>query len=403
MNLEALPREWDVVVVGAGVAGTASAYRLARRGLRVLLVEKSRWPRDKACGGCVNAAALRTLSEAGLGDVGSAGAAYSRMRLASGRRRAVLSLPAGRAISRRRLDSMLAARAVNAGARFLPATQAALGASRADSRDVMLCRHRQRVTVTAKLVLGCDGLQSRLLHQEQSAEPEIDAESHIGIGTTVPAPPDYRPGAIHMACGRHGYVGLVRTEDGRLTVGAALNPAWVKHRGGPGAAVPEVLQGAGFPAFDALNRARWHGTPRLTRRRRRLGAERVLVLGDAAGYVEPFTGDGMAWALAGAAAIEPLALRGVERWSNGLVDQWTARHRKLVRARQRGCRGIAMMLRRPRLIESLLPLINAAPAAITPITGWLHRDYRPTEPMEDEWRLPARNSIPSARRRRPGR
>ncbi len=401
MDLEALPRDWDVVVVGAGVAGAVSAYRLARRGLRVLLIDKSRWPRDKACGGCVNAAALRALSEAGLGDVGEAGAIYSRMRLASGRRQAVLPLPTGRAISRRRLDWMLARRAADAGARFLPATHAALGATKANSRDVTLRHGPQCVTVTTKLVLGCDGLQSRLLREETSAKLEVDAGSHIGVGATVAAPPLYRPGAIHMACGSHGYVGLVRAEDDRLTVGAALDPAWVKHCGGPGVAVPEVLHAAGFPVFEALLQARWHGTPRLTRRRHRLGGERVLVLGDAAGYVEPFTGGGMAWALAGAAAIEPLALAAVECWRNDLVDRWTARHTRLIRTRQRGCRGISILLRRPLLVAALLPLIDIAPVAVAPLTAWLNREYAPKS-GEDKWRLPPRNSTASARRRRPG-
>ncbi|HLI18794.1 MAG TPA: FAD-dependent oxidoreductase, partial [Rhodanobacteraceae bacterium] len=60
------PREWDVIVVGAGVAGAMSATHLARAGLRVLLVEKSSWPRDKACGGCLSGVALRMLARAGI-------------------------------------------------------------------------------------------------------------------------------------------------------------------------------------------------------------------------------------------------------------------------------------------------------------------------------------------------
>nr|WP_297459172.1 NAD(P)/FAD-dependent oxidoreductase [uncultured Halomonas sp.] len=376
MNLDALPREWDVIVVGAGVAGAISAYRLARGGLRVLLVEKSPWPRDKVCGGCVNAAALQALARAGLGDISQTGAAYSQLRLACGQRQVLLPLPAGMAVSRRRLDAILAERAVDAGAEFLPATQALLGETQGHGRRVTLRQHHRRVAVTAKLVLGCDGLASRLLREESPGDMNVARGSHIGVGTVVTAPPGaYEPGMIHMACGSHGYVGLVSVENGELNIGAALDPAWVKRRGGPAAAVAEVLRTTAFPLFDALHDANWQGTPYLTRRRHRLGGERVLIVGDAAGYVEPFTGEGMGWALAGAAAVEPFALKSVDGWRDDLVARWTARHNEWIRARQRGCRGISMLLRRPRLIASLLPLINAVPGTIVPLTMRLNRDY----------------------------
>jgi flavin-dependent dehydrogenase len=98
------------------------------------------------------------------------------------------------------------------------------------------------------------------------------------------------------------------------------------------------------------------------------------VLGDAAGYVEPFTGEGMAWALAGAAAVEPLALAAVEGWRDELVDQWTARHAALIHPRQRACRALSTVLRHPRLVAALLALLDAAPVAVTPLTAWLNRD-----------------------------
>jgi flavin-dependent dehydrogenase len=370
-----LPSDWDVVVVGAGIAGAVSAYRLARRGLRVLLVERAHWPRHKPCGGCVNAAALRLFADIGLGDVCKAGTGYDRLRLASGHREAVLPLRAGRAVSRRRLDALLVERAIAAGARFLPATRATLGPVTADRRHVVLRQGLETTFARARLVLACDGLQSALLESEPTTDLQVDPDSPIGVGATVPAPRDYPPGAIHMACGPRGYVGVVQVEDRWVNVGAALAPAWLKSRGGPGAAVPEVLAAAGLPRLSTLPQAHWRGTPRLTRRRHPLGATRVLVVGDAAGYVEPFTGDGIAWALAAAAAAEPLALRGVEQWSDSLVTAWTRRERRLTRARKRGCRAVTGLLRRPSLLQALLPLARTAPAAIRPVTAWLHRRY----------------------------
>lgn len=377
MNLAELPRDWDVVVVGAGVAGSMAAYRLAKHGLGVLLVEKSSWPRDKACGGCVNAAALGVFRQAGLAGIEQVGQGYSQMRLASGRRRALLPLPSGRAISRRTLDARLVDYATGAGAVFVDGTQALLGASSEQGREVCVRHGHQRITLSAKLILACDGLGSRLLREEAPEDLEIDDTSPIGISTVIEdASSFYEPGMIHMACGTHGYVGLVRVEEGRLSIGAALDPGWMKQHASPFQAIAEVLNGVAFPLIATLSEADWRGTPRLTRRRNRLGSERVLVVGDAASYVEPFTGEGMGWALAGVMAIEPLALAAVMNWRDELVQRWTMRHAELFRARQRRCRGIAWLLRHPRWISALLPLIDTAPAMVAPLTARLNRQYR---------------------------
>lgn len=379
MNLDALGRDWDVVVIGAGVAGAVAAYLLARHGRHVLLVEKASWPRAKACGGCVNAATLHLLKAIGLEEVGRAGGRYDRISLAAAGRRAELALPQGRAMSREWLDALLVDGAIEAGARFLPETRARLEPLMpgAGYRTLWLRQTRCRVQVHARLVLACDGLASRTLLDDAQGEPLIALQSRIGLGTTVDEAPEYyAPGSIHMACGPHGYVGLVRAEDARLNVGAALDPAWVKRVGGPIRAVAATLGHAGFPHWPALERADWQGTPPLTRKRSWLGAERVLVAGDAAGYVEPFTGEGMGWAVASAVALEPFALKAVNGWQQTMVGQWTRRHGELLRARRRGCQWIAVLLRRPRMVSSLLPLIHTAPGMAIPLTAWLNRDYR---------------------------
>ena len=58
---------WQVAVIGAGPAGCVAAGILAGAGRRVLLVEKSPWPREKVCGGCLNHSAMQTLRKAGMG------------------------------------------------------------------------------------------------------------------------------------------------------------------------------------------------------------------------------------------------------------------------------------------------------------------------------------------------
>jgi flavin-dependent dehydrogenase len=374
MRLDGMPREWDVVVVGAGIAGAVSALHVSRYGLRVLLVEKSAWPRDKVCGGCLNAAAMRALAAAGVEL--DEGRGYTRMRLACRGRTADFPLPKGLAISRRSLDASLVEHATGAGACFVSGTRATLGATTRHGREVRLKSGPASSTILARVVLDCSGLAGRL---SPEVEWRIAPRARIGLGTSVrDVPAWYRPGAIHMACAEQGYAGLVRAEDGSANIAAALDPAWCAGVGGPAHAIAEIFRSARFPPCDALHAARFGGTPHLTRTRRALGAERVLVLGDAAGYVEPVTGEGMAWAIADAAAVAPLVREAVAHWSDGIVARWSASHARNVRARQRVCHGVSRVLRRPRLLAAALPVMDAAPALMAPLSAWLNRDFRPT-------------------------
>jgi len=371
MDPDELPREWDVVVVGAGIAGAMGALHLARIGLRVLLVEKSAWPRAKACGGCLNAAALRALASSGIEL--REGSTYHGMRLYCLGHMASLPLPPGIAISRTRLDAMLVQQAIDAGVRFVPVTRATLERPTRHGRRLVLRNPSASCVIEARVVLDCGGLATRLV---PDPEWRIAPRARIGVAATLPeAPAAYASGIIHMACAAQGYVGLVRAENGMTNIAAALDPVRCHEAGGPAAAVTEILRAEGLPALQNLHRQDWRGTPRLTRMRRQPGAQRrVLILGDAAGYVEPFTGEGMAWAIADAAAVLPFAREAVACWTDDLTARWSARHRRMLRARQRVCRGISGLLRRPSLLAAALPLLERAPAMAMPLTAWLNRD-----------------------------
>ena len=119
---------------------------------------------------------------------------------------------------------------------------------------------------------------------------------------------------------------------------------------------PEVIAEVGWPVPAGLAAGPWRGTPGLTSRPERIGAERLFVLGDAAGYVEPFTGEGIAWALTSARALCPLALRAVERWDPGFPALWAALHRRALGPR-RLCHASARLLRSPLLTGVLVRLL----------------------------------------------
>jgi flavin-dependent dehydrogenase len=375
MQLEALPKTCDVAVIGAGVAGCMAALHLSRAGFDVVLIERARWPRHKVCGGCLNSAALDELERAGLNDAIAQSPRFDRMHLANKHRSARFALPQGRAITRRLFDARLAEAALASGVRFISETHANLDAPSDDAWQMILRSTDWTTTLNASIVLNCSGLSGRL-QETVGCEVEVAEHAYIGIGTVLDDGPEfYTSGTIYMACARHGYVGLVRGDNDTLNIGAAFDPAWLKRCGGPRSGIRKILLATGMATFDGLDETRWRGTPRLTRRRRNLGAHRLFTLGDAAGYVEPFTGEGMAWALADAAAIQPFVEAGLEFWRDELVTQWTRRHNRLVGRRQRLCRALTRGLRHPRLLSANLAVAAVAPGLPRAISARLNRRF----------------------------
>jgi flavin-dependent dehydrogenase len=343
------PKLWDAIVIGAGPAGSLAARELAAGGARVLLVEKRRFPREKVCGGCLNGRALAVLNSAGLGSLvtRAGGVALEEFRLRCRGRQARLDLPIGAALSRARLDAELVAAASDAGVRFLPRTQALVRGSGNGTRRVQLQRRGETRETAARVVLVAAGLGHRCLPPGSSLRTRVVPGSPLGAGCLVGrAPSFYGIGTIFMAIGREGYVGLVRLEDGSLNVAAALGPDFLRRQGTPGAATEGILAEAGFPPIDALRSARWHGTAPLTRWTRPLAEDRLFLLGDAAGYVEPFTGEAIA------------------RWDPRLPRHWDVLHRRVVRRRQLVSWAAAAALHRPWLARLGFEALNRMPAAV---------------------------------------
>lgn len=359
----------DVVVIGAGPAGSVAARELARSGLRVLFLDKAKFPRSKVCGCCLNSAALAVLDRIGLGTLpGKLGACpIERVDLvAAGGRRAKLGLRGGVSLSRSSLDHALVEEAVRAGAEFVSERAANIGPLDGPWRTVRVGDD----VVKAGVVIAADGLAGTSLKDVPGFEPVVLPGTRVGIGCVVDDGP-FKRGAITMVCGRRGYVGAVWLEDGRLDVAGAVDAAWMKEIGGPGAAVEEIYRKAGL-RVEGLDAAAWRGTPGLTRRRK-IEGERLLVIGDAAGYVEPFTGEGMAWALKSGeamgsvvAALRTMSAAGYVR-SAGTQAVWTDLYRHLIGRRQRECRWMARLLRNPDLSSMAIGVLGVAPVLAAPI------------------------------------
>jgi flavin-dependent dehydrogenase len=371
---------WDAIVIGAGPAGALSACLLARANLRVLLLERKSFPRPKVCGGCLNAHAVAALARAGLeGRVRALGAAPIRaLRLHQRARVATIDLAPGLAISRQALDAELVAAAIESGSAFLPET-AALVAPEGDvpwregwRRVSLQHRHEHGLFAAARAVLVADGLAHSSLRECTSFHGRVSASARIGVGGVAdPGTIELQPGSITMAVGRHGYVGAVEVEDGRVNVAAAVDPGFLKTFAATSKAIGAILAEAGVTAGPGLDTIGWMGTIPLTRHLPRPAARGIFVLGDAAGYVEPFTGEGMAWAFAGAEAVVPMVKRAMASHDARLEQDWTRVYARGIGREQRWCRVVARALRMPALVTPLVLLLRQHPALARPLVAHL--------------------------------
>lgn len=368
--------QWDVVVVGAGPGGAMAARELALEGARVLLVDKAAFPRYKVCGCCLNPRAARVLRDCGLGSVLKLPevSPILEIRIATGGRAATLGLPAGGVIlSRSVLDDTLTRAAVEAGAVFVDRTTAHIGLSSSEYCSLMLSTRHRNYPMETRIVIAANGLAHGLLRKinDRPAAPKVN--SLIGAGAILESPiSDFQHGVIYMACGAAGYVGLVRLEDGKLNVAAALDAARVRAEGGLHQTAHSIITDAGFAWPDGLDAVQWRGTPPLTRRASNVSGHRYFVLGDAAGYVEPFTGEGMAWALSAGKAVAPYVLAGIDNFDSKLIGAWSTAYKRLVSRSHRRCRVITAGLRRPRLVGLMVDVLSWAPQLAKPIVRQLN-------------------------------
>lgn len=363
-------RQWDAVVVGAGPAGALAALGLAGTGASVLLLDRAPYPRWKVCGACLSPGALSILERAGLGALpGSLGGVpLRRLVLRSDGRLAPVALAGSVALSRSALDHALVRAAEAGGATFWPRASATLGPVERGARLVRVRREAGSVDVRARVVIDASGL-GRALRGGEPGSDMVVGRSRIGVGAVL-EDADYPvdAGDLHMAVDRSGYVGVVRQEGGLLSVAGALDPERLGAEK-PEEAVSAILVGAGLPPVRRAPLDGWRGTPLLTRSSPSAAAERLFRIGDAAGYVEPFTGEGICWALSSGEAVVPLAARAIEHWSDELGAAWQTHRRRTLAPSQRLCRVLAVALRQPWLVRTALLALGVAPGIAAPFVA----------------------------------
>jgi flavin-dependent dehydrogenase len=344
---------WDVIIIGGGPAGAIAALQLARRHRHVLLVEKSRWPRFKVCGGCLGGAALELLKELGLEDLAqNAGAVrLRRLRLSCDGAVAELQLAHRMGLSRTVFDAALLDAAVEAGAEVCFETTGRLQPCiHPGFRSVELTCVGQKVEAKAKAVLLATGLSC--------GAPEFVtrpwSNSRVGVGMLIEARGlDLARDVLYMACAESGYVGMAPVEAGRFIVAAAIDAAALDAASSPGEVVRVILEQAGIPVHAELGAAVWRGTPLLTRQTRPLATHRCLLIGDTAEYAEPFTGEGIGWAMRSAVLASSVVHEGLHDWNEQIGQRWENLYARNFAYRQRRCRVITRYLLRNQFARAL--------------------------------------------------
>ncbi len=367
---------WDAIVIGAGPGGCVASTLLSRSGFRVLLVERSAFPRDKVCGCCLSGKAVALLDELNLRSSIETSIPLDRFELATCGKSSILSTRGGAAISRATFDTRLSELATAEGVCFLDQTVATLldepESLPSEFRFVQLQKAGQSQVVQSRVVIIASGLGSTQVTTHLKLDEQVSRRGLIGLTTLLEDNHACVLHTIRMAVSKNGYVGLTRLEDNRLAVSAAVRSSSLKAMRSPGKLVSMILEDSGLLVPGDLANASWMGTRELTRRLSKPSSRRVFILGDAAGYLEPFTGQGMYWAMSSAVRVQSYASRAIQNWDDALTESWSRDLKQYLISQQRACRLVGTIMHRPIATRLTINLLHYAPWLALPFLYSIH-------------------------------
>jgi menaquinone-9 beta-reductase len=381
-----------VVIAGAGPAGSVTALLLARAGVDVRVIERARFPRTKVCGEYLNAGALEALARLGvLEDVRAVASELRGVRLVpAGVAAVALAFPRpALACARAELDTVLLAAAAAAGATI----------EQARVEDVLVEDGRcagVRVRTPAgdledrpaRLVVGADGIGSVVARKLGLTVP-IARGARYAIGGHYAGFGAF-DGCIEMYVGGGAYFALNPLREGRTNVMVVVPRERLARWSA------DVDAGVGGAAAALAGDARsFGGASRigdrvsigpLSHAVRRPWVPGALLVGDAAGFLDPFTGQGVFLALTGAeraaaAILAALRVGSAEAAACAEYGRWRVAD---VAWRRRLCRAVALLIDVPPLARRaagrLVRFPEAAATLLEALAGVIppQRAFRPS-------------------------
>jgi geranylgeranyl reductase family protein len=307
---------FDVVVVGAGPTGSVLAYTAARRGLRVALIDRQVFPRDKPCGDGIGPGAVRVAREIGLGGIFATDRPVTTIRvigpdgveLTGSTSQIGDGTVEGYVVPRLDFDNRLHERALEAGARDLSGVKFTGTSITGQGRVVELQAAGNREQITARLLVGADGANS-VVRRVLGAAPSPPRSTGIAMrayatsGSLDEAGPQ-----MLFSFSREllpSYAWLFPTGQGTVNIGVG-GP--VKEIRRPDQDLKQTLsmfadqvraQGTDLGELYAL---RAHRLPHLGGMPA-LAYPRAALIGDAASMINPFSGEGISYGMTAAARL----------------------------------------------------------------------------------------------------
>lgn len=327
----------DVIVVGAGPGGSATAYHLARHGVSVLLLEKTEFPREKVCGDGLTPRAVKQLIDMGVDVSEESGWLHNKgLRVIGGGIRLELPWPElasfpGYGLTRTRMDfdDVLARRAVAAGAKLVVNTNVTGPVLDAAGRVVGVIAKTPdgETTYRAPLVVAADGVSGRLPLALGLTKRE-DRPMGVAVRRYYRSPAkhddDYLESWLELRSREGGdkllpgYGWIFGMGDGRVNVGlGVLNSStaygktnyrqllldWLDNTPAEWGMADEA--NADGPILGAALPMGFNRTPHYTRG--------VLLVGDSGGMVNPFNGEGIAYAMESGALAAEIMVQALAR------------------------------------------------------------------------------------------
>ena len=356
---------FDAVVVGAGPAGSTAALVLARSGARVALADKAAFPRDKACGDLVGPRGVQVLADLGL-RVPDAGQGSDLLAVGPSGRRSRLpaftgsSYPGhGIIVPRLVLDHALREAAVTAGAVPVRARITGVETGLGGRVDAVVSSDGQRLA--GEVIIAADGALSPVARMAGMLDPQTALWGfaiRAYLPATVPLPLlvllDASPWRIYP-----GYGWLFPGADGQANVGIGVGLGHDRRQAplrGDLARLVALLGRHGDLSPDAQPGPVMGGWLRMGGTGAPPAAGNVLLVGDAAGLINPLQGEGIGPAMVSARLAAEAVLAGPARAGHAYAEAIDAALGRYM-AGASAVQGV--LLRRPRTASAATRLLTA--------------------------------------------